>query len=137
MAFGDEIEMTDLINEALQTFFMGQDPEAVDDNSDGDLAFVTFLIETVKANFKRIMEMAAADETDIDALLRDMDNYQVTEVATMIVDQNFLGDVSKNLKSLFKSLKSELGLERLLQPSASGTDIGSTTSTESPLNEAG
>jgi hypothetical protein len=116
---------------------MGQDPEAVDDNSDGDLAFVTFLIETVKANFKRIMEMAAADETDIDALLRDMDNYQVTEVATMIVDQNFLGDVSKNLKSLFKSLKSELGLERLLQPSASGTDIGSTTSTESPLNEAG
>lgn len=150
LAFGDELEMTDLINQALQAFFMGpqgqgeQEGEFADGDTlvepaaaDMDADFVVFMVNMVRENFKRILELAAADEQDIDALLKDMDNYQVSEAAAIVVEQNFLGDVSKNIQGLLAQVKEAFGWRRPQQPSASGTDTGSTTSTGSPSKAEG
>lgn len=93
LALGDQLEMSDLIGEALKAFFK------VEEGSEESLAlFVAFAFDLLKQNIKKILALIALDEKP-DKLLKEITNAQLDEIAQVINEKNF--QVLKNLKSLF------------------------------------
>jgi len=124
LSIPDQEQLIDVITSAVREFFLSDAPK-------DDYAFTSFVVKQIKDNMKRIMELIT-DEKDIEALLRDIDNYQLTEIANIIWEVNF--DLpGKNAKSLFEKLKNLFPSEGLSPMSLS--DIQDTvlkTSKESP-----
>lgn len=106
LSMADQLKMTDLITEALNAFFLQENKE--------DIVFVSFMIELIKKNLKRLLAMVADVKENKD-LLSDMTNYQASEVAKIIYEVNY-ESVAKNLKSLFEKVGNIFRSERLLQP---------------------
>ena len=93
LALGDQLELSDLIKEALEAFFK------VEEGSEEALSlFVAFAFDLIKKNLTKILKLIALDETPED-LLKEITNAQVDEIARIVYQNNF--EVLKNLKSLF------------------------------------
>jgi len=93
LALGDQLELSDLIKEALEAFFK------VEEGSEEALSvFVAFAFDLIKQNLTKILKLIALDE-DPEELLKEITNAQVDEIAQAVYQKNF--EVLKNLKSLF------------------------------------
>ena len=93
LALGDQLELSDLIKEALEAFFK------VEEGSEEALSlFVAFAFDLIKKNLTKILKLIALDE-DPKELLKEITNAQVDEIARIVYQNNF--EVLKNLKSLF------------------------------------
>lgn len=93
LALGDQLELSDLIKEALEAFFK------VEEGSEESLAvFVAFAFELIRKNLTKILKLIALDE-DPEALMKEITNAQVDEIAQVVYQKNF--EILKNLKSLF------------------------------------
>ena len=97
LSFGDELETTDLITEALQAFYVKDQQE--------DAVFVGFILNLIKKNLSKILGMAT--DEDGEKLLREISNVQAVEIAKIIYETNFDSPL-KNLKSLTEKVKSIL-----------------------------
>ena len=93
LALGDQLELSDVIKEALEAFFK------VEEGSEEALSlFVAFAFDLIKKNLTKILKLIALDE-DPKELLKEITNAQVDEIARIVYQNNF--EVLKNLKSLF------------------------------------
>ena len=93
LALGDQLELSDLIKEALEAFFK------VEEGSEEALSlFVAFAFDLIKKNLTKILKLITLDE-DPKELLKEITNAQVDEIARIVYQNNF--EVLKNLKSLF------------------------------------
>lgn len=93
LALGDQLELSDLIGEALKAFFK------VEEGSEESLAlFVAFAFDLLKENIMKILKLIALDEKP-EKLLKEITNAQLDEIAQIINEKNF--QVLKNLKGLF------------------------------------
>jgi hypothetical protein len=126
LAFGKQLEMTDMITEALSTWF------AKDEMEDGDphnLAFAQIIMGIIKENLGKIVTLAT-DEDQGAELLNDLSNLQMTELAEHVLNMNYLAVVeSKNVSGLLERMKNLFLSSRPSVVSASTTDTGSSTST--------
>jgi len=121
LSMADQLNLTDLITQALNAFFQQQDEESI--------AFVAFMIELIKQNMNRIVAMITDVKKDED-LLVDITNFQASEIAKIVYEVNY-ESAAKNLESLFEKVRGLFRSERLSQPFVN--DIPSTdlkTSTE-------
>ena len=97
LALGDQMEMSDLIEETLQAFFK------VEDGSEESLEeFINFAIELIKGNLTKVLKLIALDETDPQKVLKEISNKQVEALGILVYQMNF--ESLKNLKSLFENL---------------------------------
>ena len=93
LAFGDQLELSDLIKEVLEAFFK------TEEGSEESLSiFIGFAFNLVKVNITKVLELIALDE-DTKALLKELTNVQVDEIIHVVYEKNF--EILKNLKSLF------------------------------------
>ncbi len=93
LAFGDQLELSDLIKEVLEAFFK------TEEGSEESLSiFIGFAFNLVKVNITKVLELIALDE-DPKALLKELTNVQVDEIIHVVYEKNF--EILKNLKSLF------------------------------------
>jgi len=107
LAVGDQLKMTQLIEEALKAFFK------VEEGSEESLnVFMGFVIDLIKKNLEAILKLVALDESDDSDLFSEISNMQMSEIAKEIYIANF-SEPSKNVMSLFEGSQSLL--ERLLQ----------------------
>lgn len=122
LSMADQLRTTDLISQALQQFVLKGDLQ--------DIAFVSFVVELIKENLAKILEMTTDEEGD--KLLQDMTNVQAMELAEMIWDMNY-GSIAKNVKGLAEKVKSLFPSARQLPQSLNTTDsTDSKISSESP-----
>jgi hypothetical protein len=127
LAVGDQLELTDMITEALHHFY-GKMEETPGDNE-----FVLFIISMIKKNLFKIIELVTCGE-EKDSLLKEITNEQFVELAEKIYEVNF-ATVRKNLKSLFEKIQNPLPSERPSLTSVKNMeDTVSNTSTEEVLN---
>ena len=122
LSVADELELTDVITKTLQAYFLR-------DEDQGDIDFAAFMVNVFKENLETILKLVCPDE-DPKALLKDMDNFQLTEIAEIVYEANF-GAVLKNVMSLLEKGAGLFLSRRPLPESASGTDTAPTTLTES------
>ena len=123
LSMAAELKLSDLITSVLQEFYAAQNQE--------DLAFITVIVDLIKENLSRILDMITDDDVKSEDLLGSLDNYQAVELAEKIYDVNFDGAIKKAL-GLFEKARNigESPSKRSLQKSASDTeDTGSNTST--------
>lgn len=93
LALGDQLEMSDLIGEALKAFFK------VEEGSEESLAlFIAFAFDLLKENITKILNLIALDEEPAE-LLKEITNAQLDEITQIVHEKNF--QILKNLKSLF------------------------------------
>ena len=100
LALGDQLELSQLIQETLEAFFK------VEDGSEESMGlFVAFAFDLVKTNISKILRLIALDETPED-LLKEITNAQVDEISKVVYQKNF--EILKNLKSLFGKVTEKL-----------------------------
>jgi len=129
LSIGDQLELTDLITEAMQRFF------GVSSESIADTDFVIFILSLIKKNLGRILELATCNEYN--DILKDITNEQAIQIGNIIYNVNFKC-LEKNVKSLSEKLKQTSQSERPLPGSASGTQATdlNTSSTETSRTAA-
>jgi len=115
LSMAAELELSDLITQVLQEFYAAQDKE--------DLAFITIIVDLIKDNLSRILDMITDDDVKSENLLEKLDNYQATELAEIIFDINFAGAIKKAM-GLFEKVRNiqQSPSKRSLQSSASDTE---------------
>jgi len=122
----DQMELSDLVTEAVITFFEAGDKS--------DLDTLSFAIETVKANLGRILEIVTDPEEKVS--LKEIDNTQLSVIASEIVEANYTNSVlSKNAKSLFEKIQSLFPSKRL--PSMFAENIQGTGLNTSSVEDTG
>ncbi len=95
LSMGDQMELEQIITKLLTGWFK--------DNPDGgsNLEFVTFLLDFIKDNLVRVLELITDEEKEELARIgRSFSNFQATALANIIVTTNYLDPYEKNLKSL-------------------------------------
>jgi hypothetical protein len=126
LAFGKQLEMTDMITEALSAWF------AKDEMEDGDphnLAFAQIILGIIKDNLGKIVALATDGDEDPE-LLNGLSNLQMVELAEHILNMNYLAVAeSKNVTGLLERMSSLFLSRRPSVASASTTDTGLNTST--------
>ena len=122
LSMADQLKLTDTITQALK--------EQFEKNANSDMAIIAFITNLIKDNLGKIIAMVT-DETDGDALLGEITNFQAVQIAEILYEVNY-GVVAKNFKSLFGKLSPLFLSGRPLPPSVNDTDTVSKTSTESP-----
>lgn len=89
----DQQQFVDKLQKALEEFFMGGAQK-------GDMEFAVFLVDLIKRNIEVVLEMVSDMKTpEIRKAMREMDNFQLSEIARTIYEKNFEG-ASKNLGGL-------------------------------------
>ena len=122
LSMADQLSLTDILTIGMQEFVERGDVE--------DIAFVGTVIQLIKDNLARIIEMVS-DEKGEDTL-KDLSNPQAMELAELIFDMNF-GSLGKNVQSLAEKARKLFLSARQSQPSLKSTeDIDSKISSESP-----
>jgi len=129
LSIGDQLELTDLITEAMQRFF------GVSAESTADTDFVIFILAIIKKNLGRVLELATCNEYN--DILKDITNEQAIQIGNIIYNVNFKC-LEKNMKGLSEKLKQTSQSERPLPGSASGTQATdlNTSSTETSRTAA-
>ena len=113
LSIPDQIEMSDIVTKAINGFFSS--------DTGSDVAFVTFMVELIKENIGRVLQLVTCEtEAKAKKLLGKVTNTQAAEIAKIVFDVNYK-DVLKNVKSLFETVATILPSERPLPPSASAT----------------
>lgn len=122
LSLADEKKLSKMLKEMLAGFFNRGDQSP--------MGFISYVVDAITENLPRILSLTALDEEKPDALLKDITNAQIAQIASAIYDANFgcipknLGSLNEKLAKLFPSLS-----ERPSQPSASDTpDIDLKTS---------
>ena len=95
-AFGDQLELTDLITKTVQEFINSK--EEIEKKI--DIEVVQFLLDLVKDNLARIIQIVSDEDGK---LLKETTNSQVVELAELIYEMNYTGP-AKNVKSLFEKI---------------------------------
>jgi hypothetical protein len=124
LSVGDQLSMTSVITEALESFR----------NADDDEEMAGVVIALLQKNLPMILEFVTdSDKETPEELLKDITNTQVLDIAQIVYEQNYAGFLKK-AKSLFESvMKKAESLpvsKRPSQPSVKSTDTDSKTSTE-------
>ena len=124
LSVGDQLELSEVIAEALGQFF---DKEAT------EIDLVMFIVDLIKQNLKKILKFVVDEDEKPDSLLKDMTNAQAINAINMIYEMNY-GENLKNAKSLFGKVKNLFVTEdttasqQSLQPSVKDTGTNSETS---------
>jgi hypothetical protein len=127
LSVADQTETTNIITDALQEFFS----QKLDDTET-----VGFVIKLIKENLARVITLATCDEVKGEDLLKDLDNFQATEIAKVIYEVNYEAP-GKNVKSLFEKVKSLFQSERPLPQSVDTTPtMGLDTLQTIPIKKA-
>jgi hypothetical protein len=128
LSMADQLSMTDLITEAIQTFFTGAQGF---ESEEQDMEFMAFVVGLIKENLSKVIEFVT-DEKGED-VLQDLTNEQASVIATIIYDVNY-EPVIKNSQSLAERIRNLIA-SRSTRPSpqsVNDTDIDSTISTDGP-----
>jgi len=128
LSLGSQIEMSEMISQAITKFF-------TEHGSDDDIAVVGFIVELVRDNLPKFIELTALDEKP-GTVMKELTNVQALELAELVYEMNF-ASVLKNSKSLFEKIGSLFLSGRPLPPSASDTDTPSPTVTEETSKKEG
>ena len=119
----DQKELTKIINKALKTIFEAK----IEKGQDELLVYVSFAIKAIEENIDKILKFVAPDEKP-DLLMKDIDNYQLSEIVRIVYQENYESPV-KNVISLFPMEKIQSVLERQSQQSVKDTITNLKTST--------
>lgn len=122
LSMHDQLSLTDLINEAMRSFF-----ESDKDGENENLIFVSFIVKTIQDNIKKILKFVAPDEKP-ETVMKEIDNYQLSEIVRIVYQDNYEEPV-KNVMSLFPTEKIQSVLERQSQRSVKDTITKLKTST--------
>jgi hypothetical protein len=116
----DQMELSDLVTEAILTFF----PKDEDGNK-SDAEILSFAFDIIKENLGRIIEIVTDPEDKVS--LKDIDNAQLSVIATAIIESNYTDEgLVKNVKSLFGKIQSLFPSKRPLSTFAGNIqDTGS------------
>jgi len=148
LAFRSQLDLKDIIIASAQEFFMtilpgklseaetGKNPDLGSVTEVETMEYIKFFVDQIEKNMAAVLELAIDEEEDAETILKEADNVQVSEMATIIFEANFEG-ASKNVMSLVSKVKEVFQLTRQEPQSADGTDINSTTSTGKNLEMAG
>ena len=99
LALGDQLKLTDIIEEGLQAFFK------VEQGSEESLTmFMAFMFGLIKKNMPRMLALVVLDE-DADKLMNEITNAQLDEIVQVVYEKNFAS--LKNLKGLLDRLKAK------------------------------
>jgi hypothetical protein len=128
LAAADQFKLSDAITEVVQQFLMQPDQS--------DMAFVMVIIEIVKQNIGKLLELTVDKSERGRNILSEITNNQLAELADIIYTVNFQ-NLQKKVTSLLQGMGVVQNLEspgrRSSQPSLDDTlPTDSKTSTESP-----
>ena len=122
----DQFKVTDLFQEALGAFLVTKNMD--------NTQLIALFIHIFKTNLPKVFSLVIDPEENIDILLAEITNNQLSDIVTILYKSNY-EVISKNVGGLLKNLpqmKKELPLERPLPLSVKSMDINSETSLESP-----
>lgn len=123
LSMTDQLSLTDLINEAMKSFF-----ESDRDGENENLIFVSFIVKTIQDNIKKILKFVTPDEKP-ETVMKEIDNHQLSEIVKIVYQDNYETPV-KNVMSLFPTEKIQSVLERQSQQSVKDTITNLKTSTK-------
>jgi len=122
LSMADQLSTTDLITEAMQTFFASKDEK--------DEEFIRVLVDLIKNNLGKIIGYATGGDEDGEELLKEITNEQAVDIAEILYDVNY-ENISKKVQGLLSrilDISSQLGKSSQLSPSS--TDMDSISSTD-------
>ena len=122
LSMADQLRLTDIVQETINAYFSGEDQS--------DLAFATFIVNVLKQNLPRILQLITDANTDskVKALMREITNGQAVDIAELVYRTNY-ERLLKNLNSLLDKVNGPSPARRPSPPSAKGTvDTASNTS---------
>jgi len=129
LSVADQLNMTDLITDAVGQFFAMEAEKAVEGPP---VEFIVFMLELLKSNIGELVTKITAED-DSDKVLSEMTNDQLSNVVEIVYRENFERPLAK-IVGLFQKDQTEtaeLILEKLQQQSAGPTvDTDSNTSSE-------
>ena len=145
LAFKSQLDLKDIIIASAQEFFMTVLPEKLDAAKNAKklgadmvlnsvtevetMEYIKFFVGQIEKNIAEVLGLALDKAEDPEAILKDADNDQVSEMAAIIFEANFEG-ASKNVKGLVSKVKEVFQLTRQQPQSADGTDTDLKISTE-------
>jgi hypothetical protein len=97
LSLSDQLSLTDIINKGLNAFLQ----MSPDESDEGMMQFISFILELIKKNIERIIEMITDEDKKV---LEDVTNVQLMEIVEIVYEENFEGPLGK-LKSLFPEVK--------------------------------
>ncbi len=116
LSVADQFELSDSITEGIQ-LYAKEAGESLTAES------VSKLIDLIRKKLPDILRLITPEEKNPKALLKELDNYQLAEIAQIVFEDNY-GEPVKKLVSLFRpgmQQQNESALERLSQLSAGTT----------------
>lgn len=121
LSVGDQLKMTELIQELATKYFMREDDTV------SDMEFIKEIIEFIQNNLKQIVKLVVDREINVKDVLYDMTNNQAIVLAEIIYKVNY-ESLAKNVKSLVEKIapKQEMELTPSARPSPTSvndTDI--------------
>ena len=137
LAVADQLELTDMITEAVGMFFSIEAKKKTEDEL--PMEFVVFLLALIKENIGGVLTKVTGED-DSDAMLGDLSNTQMTEIIEIVYRENFEGPFER-LVNLFQVKDEETMVESILeklQPQSAGSTepIDSTTSSKKASGKA-
>ena len=109
LSLSDQLDLTDLINKGLNAFLkLGPD-----ESDQGMMQFIAFILELIKENIERIIEMITDEDKEI---LKEITNVQLMEIVEIVYKENFEGPLKK-ASSLFPKVKRQEQASPSLKPS--------------------
>ena len=130
MSMADQAKFVDLIKQAIEAYFELAAEEGQDGlGEDNLLPFIANLTQMVADNSKEFLKIVTdPEEVDPETFFNDVTNLQMSEIIKYIVEDNFEAP-SKNVMSLFETMKKLFQLKRL-----SPTSLSDTISTDSDIS---
>jgi len=125
LSMTDQLSLTDLINEAMKSFF---ESDIDVDGENENLIFVSFIVKTIRDNIKKLLKFVTPDEKP-EIVMKEIDNHQLSEIVKIVYQDNYEVPV-KNVMSLFPTEKIQSVLERQSQQSAKDIITNLKTSTK-------
>ena len=122
----DQFKVTDLFQEALGAFLVTKNMD--------NTQLIALFIHIFKTNLPKVLSLVVDPEEDMDKLLAEITNNQLSDIITILYKSNY-EVISKNVSGLLKKLppmKNGSPLERPLPLSVKSTDTESKISSESP-----
>jgi len=104
LSFGDELEFTEVLSQIISEY--AELPE--DEKS--EMSLISIAVENLKRNIPKLIPLLIdQDEWERQAgdksLLKCMDNEQIAELITYILDMNFGSNVEKKVRSLVEKAR--------------------------------
>jgi len=116
LSVSDQFDLSDSITEGIQIYAKEAGENLTPES-------VSKMIDLIRKKLPDILKLIVLDEKNPKALLKELDNYQLAEIAQIVFEDNY-GEPVKKLVSLFRpgmQQQNESALERLSQLSAGTT----------------